>query len=228
MGRFRRKSVWLAALGVLLALVPTGCPSPNGGTTTPTVNNGTGGVVEQHNDLFVPQPGQGYSFSTNDSAYWGPNGYTLWTLPLAGQSTFVQRDVIVVKKSGNAYAGYGIVFCHDDPGISSSGETMLLVMINTQRQYSVGSVAGADYTPYTNPTWIQELHLNGGYGVANEVKITRSGGGLFTLFLNSTQVMTFRDGRIPTPTGGGDGFLAVISPQDSFPQAPVSVSYTEN
>jgi hypothetical protein len=101
-------------------------------------------------------------------------------------------------------------------------------MINTQQQYSVGSVTGADYAPYTSPTWIQDLHLNRGYGVSNEVKITRDEGGLFTLFLNSTQIMTFRDGRIPMETGGGDGFLVVISPQDSFPQIPVSVSYTEN
>ena len=99
---------------------------------------------------------------------------------MPGQTTFVQRDVSLVKNSGNAYAGYGVIFSQYDPG-ARAGETMLLVMINTQQQYSVGSVTGADYTPYTTPMWIQDLHLKRGYGVSNEVKITRDSGGLLAL-----------------------------------------------
>ncbi len=211
----------------LLAAILAGCPSANTGTTT-TTDNGPGDVVEQNSNLFVPQSDpKSYRFSTNDSAYWGPNGYTLWGLSLAGQIPFLQRDVTLVKTSGNTYAGYGVVFCEYETG-TPAVETMLLVMINTQQQYSVGSVTGSDYTPYTNPMWIQDLHLNRGYGIANEVKITRDANGLFTLSLNNNQVMTFQDGRAPVQTGGGDGFLVVISPQDSFPQIPVTVSYTEN
>ena len=39
--------------------------------------------------------------------------------------------------------------------------------------------------------------------------------------------MTFHDGRTPPEAGGGDGYLAVISPQDSFPQTAVTVNFKE-
>jgi len=48
-------------------------------------------------------------------------------------------------------------------------------------------------------------YLNRGYGVTNEMRITRDAGRLFTLSLNNNQIMTFHDGRIPVQTGGGDG-----------------------
>ena len=105
---------------------------------------------------------------------------------------------------------------------------MLVAMINTQQQYSVGKATGSVYTRYTSSTWVQSTVLGKGYGVPNDVKITRDSSGLFTLTLNAVIVMTFRDGRIPLQTGGGDGYLAVISPQDSFPGTPVTVTYKDN
>jgi len=208
-----------------LAILLCGCPFsyPPQETTT---SEDTGGA-EQHDELFVQQPDQSWLFSTNDSAFWGPNGYTLWALPLAGQATFAMRDVELVKNSGNAWAGYGIIFCQLVTGEPSSEESMLLVMINTQQQYSLGEVSGSRYTPYTSPTWVSHSGLNRGYGIVNRVTVTRDAGGLFTLYVNQVPVMTFRDGRTPVPAGGGDGYLAVISPQDVFPQSPVTVSYME-
>lgn len=219
-----RRVAWivLASFAALLC----GCPSPNDPAAS-TMDTGTGGTAEQRDELFVQQPDRSWLFSTNDSAFWGPNGYTLWALPLPGQSTFAQRDVDLVKASGNAWAGFGIIFCQFIPSDPSQVESMLLVMINTQQQYSMGEVNGSRYTPYTGTTWVSHLGLHRGYGVINGVKVTRDAGGLFTLYLNQVQVMTFLDGRTPIPTGGGDGYLAVISPQDSFPQSPVSVSYVE-
>ncbi len=220
----------LVSLGVLLVI---GCSAPNDGGPPSTTDNTTpGGTVQQQSSLFVQnsQNPKEYDFSTNDPAYWGPNGFTLWALPtsLPGQPTFVKRDVFLKKNTGDGYAGYGIVFCSYDTGNPALGETFLLVMINTQQQYSVGEVTGSSYTPYTNSTWVTSINPTKGYGVTNDVTITRDGTGLFALLLNQAQVMTFRDGRIPLQTGGGDGYLVVISPQDSFPQTPVSVTYTEN
>jgi len=220
------RRIALIILMPLVVLLPSGCPSPAGGNPGPIDDPGTGGVVEQKSDLFVQQNG-GYGFTTNDTAYWGPNGYTLWALPLAGQQTFTQRDVTLIKSSGNAYAGYGIIFCHYDTGNPSLGETMLVVMINTQQQYSVGEAIGSVYTPYTSATWMQSLSLTRGYGVTNDLKVKRDADGLFHLSLNSIEAMTFHDGRTPLREGGGDGYLAVISPQDSFPTNPVTVSYME-
>jgi hypothetical protein len=218
-----RRAAWivLPSLAVLLC----GCPSSYPPQETPTSEDS--GSTEQHDELFVQQPDQSWLFSTNDSAFWGPNGYTLWSLPLAGQATFATRDVQLVKSSGNAWAGYGIIFCQLVTGGPSSEESMLLVMINTQQQYSLGEVSGSRYTPYTSPTWVSHSALNRGCGVVNRVTLTRDAGGLFTLYVNQVQVTTFRDGRTPVPAGGGDGYLAVISPQDIFPQSPVTVSYKE-
>ena len=123
--------------------------------------------------------------------------------------------------------GYGIVFCQYDTNNAFHDETMLVVMINTKQQYSVGEATGAIYTPYTNPTWIEDKSLVLGYGMQNEVLVTRDAGGLFTLSLNGTAAMTFRDGRTPLREGGGEGYLAVISPQDSFPATTVSISYRD-
>jgi hypothetical protein len=216
-------SVALSSLLVLLS----GCPQSYDSTTW-TPGDGTAGTAEEHDELFVQQTDPAsWRFSTNDSAFWGPSGYTLWALPLPDQPTFAQRDVVLVKESGNAWTGYGIIFCHLDTGDPSLGESMLLVMINTQQQYSLGEVTGSHYTPYTSPTWVSCPGLFKGYGVANGLKVTRDAGGLFTLYLNQGQVMTFHDGRTPTPTGGANGYLVVISPQDSFPQSPVSVVFTE-
>jgi len=182
--------------------------------------------------LFVQnsQNTKEFDFSTNDPAYWGPNGFTLWPLPssLSAQATFQKRDVNIVKNTGDGYTGYGVVFCSYDAGNPTLGETFLLVMINTQQQYSVGEVTGSSYTPYTTSTWVTSLYLAKGYGVKNDVAITRDETGLFALSLNAQQVMMFRDGRIPLQTGGADGYLVVISLQDSFPQMPVSVNFTEN
>ena len=218
-----RRAAWivLPSLAVLLF----GCPSSYDPGKMALGDDISG--VEQRDELFVQQPDDSWLFSTNDNAFWGPNGYTLWALPLPGQSAFARRDVDLVKSSGNAWAGYGIVFCQLDTGDPSTGESMALVMINTQQQYSLGEVNGSRYTPYTSPTWVSHPGLNRGYGVANRVTVTRDAGGLFTLYLNQAQVMTFHDGRIPVPTGGGDGYLVVISPQDVFPQSPVSVSFLE-
>jgi len=215
----------LVILAVLIVLLAAGCPSPTTGKTT--VDHGTGGSSTQHDELFVTTDNQTFSFSTKDTAYWGPDGYSLWTLRQdGGQSPFVSRRVNVVKSSGNDYAGYGVIFCQYDTG-DSRGESMLVVMINTQRQYSVGEVTGSSYAPFTTPTWIQSPSLHNGYGVSNEIGVTGDGVGQFTLTLNGTKVMAFTDGRLPLETGGGDGYLAVISPHDSFPLIPVSVSYTE-
>ena len=85
-------------------------------------------------------------------------------------------------------------------------------MINAQRQYSVGEANGSVYTPYTASTWMPSSSLAMGYGMTNTVQVTRDAGGLFTLSLNGDVTMTFRDGRTPLHSGGGDGYLVVISP----------------
>ncbi len=210
-----------------VVLFPMGCPAPIGEEKAPP--DQPAGNAEERSDLFAAQQDGSFVFTTNDTAYWGPYGFTLWAvMPGLSQPVFTQRDVTLTKDSGNATAGYGIVFCQYDSGNQSHDETMLVVLINTQQQYSVGEATGSAYSPYTSPIWVQDLHLSKGYGMSNRMLVTRDSGGLFTLTLNGTQVMTFHDGRTPAQSGGGGGYIAVISPQDSFPSIPVSVSYKDN
>jgi len=217
-------------LGLLAAVTAVlgGCPSSyDPGNGTPDSSAGTGGTPQQNDELFVQQSDpQNWHFTTADTAYWGPSGYTLWSLSLPDQEPFAQREVSLVKTSGNAWAGFGLVLSHVDSA-GAALESMLLVMINTQQQYTIGEVNGSHFNPYTSPTWVTSPNLTRGYGGSNDVKVTRDAGGQFTLYLNQVQTATFRDGRTDAPDGGGNGFLVVISPQDSFPQIPVSVSFTE-
>jgi len=216
----------VAMVMVTLLFVLTGCPSPVGEGPNTNTNSSSGGTVAKVTSLFVPNAQtNSYDFSTNDSAYWGTNGFTLWSLS-SSQTLFAQRDVLLTKTSGNAYAGYGIVFCEYDSSDAAHDETMLVVMINTQGQYSVGEATGSTYTAYTSSTWVSSNYLNKGT-MTNEVKVTRDSSGLFTLYLNDNQAMTFHDGRTPLQTGGGDGYLAVVSPQDSFPQIPVTINFKD-
>ena len=222
----RLAGILIASLSVPILV---GCRFSSAGSSSGGTSAGgdSSGTVAQEDKLFLKQADGGFLFSTNDQAYWGSSGYTLWSLSCPSQTPFTQRDVALTKTSGDGYAGYGIVLCEYDSGDADNDETMLVVMINTQQQYSVGEATGSVYTAYTSPTWIQSLSLSRGYGMTNEVKVTRDGTGLFTLYLNGSQAMTFHDGRTPLQSGGGDGYIAVISPQDNFPQTPVTISYTD-
>jgi hypothetical protein len=211
----------------LVVLLPAGCPVSYIGPAGGSGDVGTGGTVQQVSSLFVQQANGSYDFTTNDSAYIGPNGFTLWSLAPADQATFVRRTVSLSKASGELYAGYGIVFCQYDTGSPALVESMLLVMINAAQQYTVGEATGSTYTPYTSPLWVPSTSLVRGYGVSNTVEVTRDETGLFSLFLNSGLEMTFRDGRTPLRVGGRDGYLAVISPYDNFPNIPVSVLFKD-
>lgn len=214
----------LASAGLLLL---GGCPSPTGGSAGSSGGTGGGETVAQVDSLFEQQAEGSYEFSTNDSEYWGSNGYTLWALT-SSQAAFSKRDVKLTKTSGNAYAGYGFVFCEYDSGDAYGDESMLVVMINEELQYSVGVATGSTYTAYTSSTWVTSDYLHAGQGMTNEVQVTGDGAGHFVLSLNGNEVLDFQDGRTPLATGGGDGYLVVISPQDSFPQTPVTVEFMEN
>ena len=184
-------------------------------------------AIEQVDDLFVDNGGGEYRFTTNDPAYWGEYGYTLWALKGAPQTPFTSREVAMCKTSGDDSAGFGVVICHyedPDPGI---GETMLVVMINTNRQYIVGEAIGAEFTAIVPWTFSGELLAN--MGQTNNVRVDYDGGlAEYVLFLNGTEVKRFRDDETPFHAGGGDnGYIVVISPLDDFPEVPVDVVFRD-
>jgi hypothetical protein len=217
-----------AAIPVVIAVLLTGCPQTPLPEQDPEAGGEEGGV-EKVDALFVPSTGDPATivFKTNDTAYWGPYGYTLWTLTGDAEPAFNGREVVLNKVSGNDTAGYGVVFCCYDTGDASLGETMLVVMINTRREFIVGEVTGAAFTEIV--PWTESENLFAGYNQENIVKLSyNSAAAEFTLLVNNGEVAKFRDDIAPYHDNGGrSGYLIVISPLDSFPGSPVHVIFKE-
>jgi hypothetical protein len=159
-------------------------------------------------------------FSTNDEENALPHGKSFWYPTGDLQATFGSWSLIVTKEGGEAYAGYGMIFCHGSDG---SEESMLTAMIRCDGYFQVAEVVGADYRPLDD--WIADDAIIEGYGRENEISVSRSTGGTFTLLINSIEVYQFTDDEEPFHTGGAQGFLAVVSPLEDFPDVPVSVRY---
>ena len=165
------------------------------------------------------------TFLLNNNKYWSEHGYTLWAVdPGNAEEIFTAREVGLIKTSGNNLAGYGLVICQ---GLREGyGRTMLTIMINTEQNYAIGKVIGANYQSIR--PWVPTSYLWRGYGVKNQLKITYDAGSKeFTLIVNGHEVEKFKDDTPPSHEGGVNGYIVVISPQDRFPAVPVEVKFLE-
>ncbi len=216
-----RKSIFTVCVWGLFAgalFLFSGCPvSP----VKPEPVLPDGESIEMNSSLFVTDSGSGtVFFSTNDNAYTGEYGYTLWTEEPEAFTPFVRLNVTLSKLSGDDTAGYGVVFCSHDG-------TMLLVLINTKKEYLIGELTGNVFNELQG--WKESSDLFGGYNQTNTLDITLdSGAGVFSLSFNGGTPVTFRDDEEPYHTGGKNGYLVVVSPRDDFPDVPVSVTFKEN
>jgi hypothetical protein len=208
-----------AALLPLLLLL-SDCPLSRNATEGGAVPGEDG---EQRSDLFVLQAGSPgrYVFLTNDPGLWGPYGYTLWTLTGACQRPFVSRELQLQKVSGDDSAGFGAVLCHEHDGLL--GDTMLVLLINTRRQYTIGEVCGTQFRYLVS--WSECPALLAGSAL-NRLRIERDGEA-FRVFFNGLPACSFLDEEAPLHSQGEDGLLVVISPQDRFPKCPVHVVFQE-
>lgn len=206
-----------AALGILLL---SECPLTTG---TEEENGVPGEDLQQRSDLFLqPEGASGqYVFFTNDPDLWGPCGCTLWTLTGKRQEPFAARELQLQKVSGDLSAGFGVVLCHrEDPEL---GETMLVVLINARRQYTIGEVSGTHFN-FLVP-WTGCPALTDGYAL-NRLRLLSDGEG-FELYFNGVLACRFLDEEEPLHAGGNDGLIVVISPLDRFPESAVHVVFQE-
>jgi hypothetical protein len=215
-----KKAGSIIVVAVVVILL-SGCPAPS---ASPPPDEEEEGGIEQVDDLFVDNGGGAFEFQTNDSAYWGPYGYTLWAIKSGPQDPFDHREVVLNKLAGDSVAGYGIVFCQYDTGDPDVGETMLVAMINMSGEYCVGEVCGAQFS-YIIP-WTTTPDLITGSNQANVFRIDYASG-VFTLSINGNVNNDFRDEEQPFHTHGSDGYIVVISPMDDFPANPVHVLFRE-
>ncbi len=223
-----RRTGWtilVAAISVLLAACTASIPPETDSGVTDTE-----GSMQQIDELFVPDPvdpGK-CEFQTNDPAYWGPYGFTLWNLSGRIQQPFVSREVVLYKVSGDAAAGYGIIFCMRDTADAQTGETMLVAMINTKREFVIGEVTGTTFAEIV--PWTGSEYLIAGYSQENTMAVSYSTTETeYILRLNGAEAARFRDDEEPRhDQGGASGYIVVISPLDSFPGSPVHVIFEED
>ena len=176
-------------------------------------------VIEENSLLFELDADTGViSFNTNDSKYISEYGYTLWAENNEIQSPFTGLNVTLSKIDGNSDAGYGVVFCSYD-------DTMLVVLINTKKEFVIGELTGTLFTVLQE--WTEAASLNSGLNQINVINITFVAGEFFLTF-NAGETIVFSDTEEPYHSYGKDGYLVVISPLDNFPNVPVSVTFKKN
>jgi hypothetical protein len=193
-------------------------------TYTPPEDGGTD-PVEITDDLFVPGDEEGeVIFETNNPRYWSDHGFTFWYLLEGEEQPFSAREAVVSKISGNAAAGYGLVYCFRDD--EEYGATFLVVMINTAREYIVAEAAGTGFNEIIQWTGSEALHA--GYNQHNELRLEYNNAtGDFSLYINNQFEANFRDDEAPVHDSGRQGYIVVISPLDDFPEIPVKVRFVE-
>jgi len=203
---------------VIIILV-TGCPV----TPIETLVKGPDdtAVIEVNSELFALDGDTGIiSFTTNDVKYSGKNGYTLWTEETVVQDPFIHLNVTLNKTSGNEAAGYGVV-------LGSHDGTMLVVLINTYQEFIIGELTGNLFTELQS--WEKDESLKSGYNKLNIIDIScNSGTDNFSLSFNGGEINSFRDDEEPFHLSGKNGYMAVISPLDNFPETPVSITFKKN
>jgi hypothetical protein len=220
-------------MGALALACLCACSSPC--TDRPKEGGGSGDqdaadpLSAEVESLFTPSTDSSgnafFDFETRDSAYITDRGYTLWALRAAPQDPFVSRTVVLNKLGGNPSAGYGLVFCSRRAD-AHADETMLVAMIDAQQEYAIGEAVGSTYRPIVSWTYSPLLKL--GYGQANELGLSLDGETrVFTLSINGEAVAEFSPMENDYYCGGGNGYLAVISPEDDFPRNPVHIIYQE-
>jgi hypothetical protein len=193
-------------------------------TYTPPEDDGTD-PVEIINDLFVPGDEEGeIIFETNNPQYWSEYGFTLWYLLEGEDQPFSTREAVVSKISGNATAGYGLVYCFRDD--NEYGETFLMVMINTVKEYIVAEVTGTGFNEII--PWTESEALRAGYNQNNELRLEYNNAtGDFSLYINTQFETIFMDDEAPVHDSGRQGYIVVMSPLDDFPEIPVKIRFVE-
>jgi hypothetical protein len=215
-----------AMVGISLFMISCGGGASGGGNDDPEDSPGNFTLVSDLFNETVNGLVTTTTFTINDEKYWSINGYTLWTVwgDESPSDAFAERTVTLHKSDGDKDAGYGFVICQ---GLRDGyGNTMLTIMINVDGYYTIGKVVDAKYEPLFK--WTKSGYIHQGFGVDNTIRVAYdSGSRLFSLYINGFFIQTFKDEDVPVHTGGKNGYLVVISPQDTFPAEYVDVEFKE-
>lgn len=204
--------------------------SPFGNEESSGENLGNKTNIEEKSSLFEQESGEdsnnsNFVFETNDTSYITRNGYTLWCVKQTNESEeFTDINVTVHKKSGNADAGYGVIFLRQQLG---EKDFMIAVMINTKGQFIIGKVIDGIFTAISD--WKVSSYLNSGYGIENTILISYDKiNSEFILCLNGEYETAFKIEEETRFKNSQSGFVAVISGYEKFPSIPVEIFYKNN
>ena len=221
---------WAAIiLAISIIMINISC---KGDTPEDEKEDVSAGGIKEANELFKKTESDSSGkvttrLHTSDKKYFGINGSTLWTVwgEEGIEEEFKDREVMMSKVRGNAAAGYGLVLCHGLRDVDGKKEeTMLVVMINNHGEYAIGKVIGGRYDSLV--WWTKNAAIRGWAGAPNEIKITKEGEA-FIIKCNGAEITSFVDGDEPRHTGGKNGYVVVISPQDRISGNEVDVYFTE-
>lgn len=184
--------------------------------------------IEEASELFVEQEKESekmYVFETNDTKYLSSKGFTLWTENIKNESdNFSDITVTTCKESGNAEAGFGIIFCSQKIDGKSF---MLSVLINAKGYYTIGKVLDGKFS-YINNGWTECKNLYTGLGVKNTISVSYElNNNQFVLKLNGIQVEKFTSSENITFKYSNSGYVVVISDKENFPTDSVKVIFAD-
>jgi hypothetical protein len=196
------------------------CPSPYAEFRITLPGDATGPA--RKDELFVRDPENGdILFSTNSGENWSENGYTIWTVSGSDDDAFSSKEAGLVKREGDATAGYGIVVCHHE---SAQGETAIILMINASGEYIVGELVAGRFSEFI--PWTAFPQLKADLNRENRIRLELIDDE-FVVTLNGIEANRFRDEEAPFHSSGKSGYIVVISPLDEFPETCVRVAFKE-
>lgn len=224
-----RDSIRVAALAGMLAMVVAACDFVG----VPTGGSSDGGSSEDPPPIetvpFVRNAEGAAEFATNDPAYLGPDGFTVWRYGSEDQSFSSAQTVFearVSKLSGEPAQGYGLIFGVQD------AENFLFVMVDTTGFWIAGKAIDSEPTYFDsdngNNGWKPAPDIQTGYNVNNHVRVEYEESNSFGVWINGGEAAdgTFDD-QEPYYTGGRLGFIVVLASNEDFPEEPVRTLYEE-
>jgi len=182
-------------------------------------------------ELFVSEQGEeGLTrtvFRTNDKQYWTYEGMTMWTVWGDSEDIFDSRTVTMGKSTGYSGGGYGMVFCQGEYEVEGKMTlAMIVVMVNNEGQYIIGKVIDGIFNDVG--WWKFTPYLERGMGKANELTVNfEEENEGYCLSINGYEIERFRDDSEPALRKGKNGYIAVITPFDKFPEFGIDIYYLE-
>ncbi len=239
MGRNIIKISFLIILSVLFFTISCGL---NGGEYE---EPGQGNEAVINEPVYWEPDNNGWiQFYLNDPAYLNPvNGSTEWMPGDYKEMPMEYVEIEVSKYSGSPSYGYGVIFCvqdDTDPSDSTddSGFNYLTVMIDVNGNFCIGKVTDTDknsdpdfeYISIGGKNWTPGSSLSKGYSQVNRIKVQYTGNNTFEITFNNddSNKITFEYNQSPQfVMQGRYGYIAVIAPDENFPDTPVDVRFRQ-